>query len=77
MNSGRLLTILLAGGLVLPVVLAVLVGLARLLAAMDDPHGADVAGRLALACGTLWAIDLICLVLVVALDALVRRGPDA
>ncbi len=66
----RVLTVLLVIGLMLPIAEMVLLGLGRLLGAMGDDGGAEVLDRLSLAGGVLWAIDLICLLLVVALGSL-------
>lgn len=63
--------LLIVGAVVLPIVILVLLVVAALLAAMDDPWGGSVLNRVALACGVLWAVDLICLVLVVAVNSLI------
>jgi hypothetical protein len=53
--------------LVLPIALCVILGLARLLAAMGDAAGAGVADRLALAGGVIWLLLLIAMIIVQAL----------
>ena len=63
-------SILLIVAIVLPIAICVVVGVAALLSAMDDAAGATVLGRLALAGGVLWAINLICLVLIQAVNTL-------
>lgn len=58
----------------LPITICVLFGVAALLKAMGDAAGGVVLYRITLGCGILWAIDLICLVLVQAIGSL--KGPD-
>ena len=70
----RLLTPLILAGVLLPITLCVILGVAALLAQMGDSAGGAVLNRIALAGGILWVIDLICLVLILAIDSL--RGPD-
>ncbi len=62
--------LLTAGILVLPLVIAVSWGVSALLAASGDALGSDVLQYVALACGMLWAVDLVLLVLVLAVGAL-------
>ena len=71
--SRPVVAILLAG-ILLPIALCVVLGVAALLARMGDSAGGAVLYRIALAGGILWVLDLICLVLVLAIDSL--RGPD-
>jgi hypothetical protein len=61
---------LLAAGCVLPVAIAIVVGVGRLLGAMGDDAGAFALDRTALALGILWAISLVCLLLVMAIQIL-------
>ena len=68
----RLILWLVAGLLVLPIVLSVLVALARLLGAMGDAAGSAVLDRIGLGVGIVWLVDFIALVLVLALE---RVGP--
>jgi hypothetical protein len=65
---------LIVGGLILPMMISIIVALAALLAAMGDSVGGAVLRYLALAGGVAWAVDLVALVFVLALDALGR--PD-
>jgi hypothetical protein len=60
---------LVAGTILLPITICVILGVAALLAAMGDTLGGIVLQRVALAAGILWAIDLICLVLVLAINS--------
>ena len=62
--------LLLAAALILPVVIAVIWGISALLSAMGDHNGGAVLKYVGLACGLLWAIDLICLVVVQGLRTL-------
>jgi hypothetical protein len=71
--SYLLLTLILAG-ILLPISLCVVLGVAALLVQMGDSAGGAVLHRIALAGGILWVLDLICLLLVVAVNSL--RGPD-
>ena len=67
----RLSVVLLIGvAVVLPIAIVVLLAVAALLGAMNDHWGGAVLNRVALACGLLWVVDLICLVLVVGINSL-------
>ncbi len=70
----RIVLLLVVGAVLLPIALCVVFGVAALLAQMGDAAGAAVLYRVALAGGTLWGIDLICLVLTLAIASL--GGPD-
>lgn len=74
MLSRRLLAPLLIGALLLPIVILVLVGLARLFAAMGDERGATAVDYVALGVAVVWVVDLIALVLAQALHLL--QAPD-
>ena len=65
----RFLLLLIALALMLPIGGFVVFGLSRLLLAMGDQPGSLGAVRLAVACGGIWLFDLICLILVVAINA--------
>lgn len=70
--------LLLVGALMLPVAISILFGLGRLLTAMGDAAGGTVLGWIALGAGVLWILDLVCLVLVQAINSLGngdRQGP--
>jgi hypothetical protein len=54
----------------LPIALCVISAVASLLVGMGDTSGGGVLCRIALAGGILWATDLICLLLVLAVKAL-------
>jgi hypothetical protein len=60
---------LLAGTILLPIAICVVLGVAALLSAMGDATGGGVLQRVALACGIVWVVDLICLVLLLAVQA--------
>jgi hypothetical protein len=70
----RFLLALIAATLLLPITICVVFGVAALLRAMGDLAGGGVLLRIALGFGILWVIDMICLVLVLAIDTL--RGPE-
>ena len=69
MISRRLLTILVTLAAVLPLAIVVVVGASRLLEAMQDSAAAAVLDRISLAVGILWAIDLLCLLLAIGINA--------
>lgn len=69
----RAIAVLVIAGLVLPIVVAVTVGAARLLVAMEDLSGGAALDRVALAAGIIWAIDLISLVVVLGINSLPPR----
>jgi hypothetical protein len=70
----RITFTLLAFALLLPIVLCVVLGTSALLTAMGDVAGGSILQRMALGCGMLWAIDLICLVVVLAVNGM--KDPD-
>lgn len=70
MISKRILFRLVGCLLVTPIGIVLVLGVARLLAAMGDEAGAVVLDRVALAGGILWAINLVCLVAALGLNAL-------
>jgi uncharacterized membrane protein YhaH (DUF805 family) len=72
--SRRALTILVTAACVLPIAIAILLAVARLLGAMEDTAAAAVLDRVALAVGIVWAIDLVCLLLAQGINSL---GPPA
>ena len=70
MISRRVLTVLVTTGCVLPLALVVLLGVARLLGAMQDASGALVLDRIALGVAIVWGVDLLCLLLALGINAL-------
>jgi hypothetical protein len=76
-RASRAIVVLVAIALLLPIAISVLLGLAAILAAMNDAVGALVLRYVGLACGLIWTISLICLVLVLALKSLACRDADA
>ena len=70
----RVVLALVAIAVVLPITICVVVGVAALLNAMGDVAGGGMLHRTVLGFGILWAVDLICLLLVLAIGTL--RGPD-
>ena len=56
--------------LALPIASLVLYAIAQLLVAMHDPAGGLVLERIGLACGILWVLDLVFLVLVQSISSL-------
>ncbi len=66
----RFMLLLIAVALMLPIGVFVIFGLSRLLLAMGDQPGSLGAVRMAVACGGVWIFDLVCLILVVAINSL-------
>ncbi len=66
----RFLPALVAGAILLPISICVVLGVAWLLEAMGDPSGGAVLRRIALAGGVAWIIDLIVLLLALAVSNL-------
>jgi hypothetical protein len=75
MISPRATVCLIVASLGLPVALCVLFALAKLLEAMQDFAGADVLGRVNLALFALWAINLVALLIVSAINSFNQRPP--
>jgi hypothetical protein len=73
---GSVVLLLLVGALMLPVAISILFGLGELLTAMGDAAGGTVLRWIALAAGILWGLDLICLVLVQAINSLGGDGRE-
>lgn len=70
MISRPVLAILVTAACILPVAIAILLGVGRLLGAMEDAAGAAVLDRVALAMGILWAVDLVCLLVAQGINSL-------
>jgi len=74
--SRRWLIQLLVAAILLPIVICVLVGVARLLAGMADASGAQVLDYLALGVAIVWVIDLLAILILLAIDSVSRgEGP--
>ena len=71
-----LLATLLLAAVILPLIQGVLFWVEKLLAAMNDATGAAVVGRLLLAGGILWAIDLVALVVALAIWCYESEPPE-
>jgi hypothetical protein len=76
MLSRSTLTVLVTIAIVLPIVTLVLLGVAGLLGAMQDPGGQTVVRRAADASAILWIIDLVLLLVGVGIDSLGRDRPS-
>ena len=59
----------------MPIAIVLILGLARLLAAVNDADGARLLDRTALLAGVLWALTLIGLPIVLAIQALAVQLP--
>jgi hypothetical protein len=68
--SRRAVVLLIAGVAVLPLAAWAVVAVAALLGAMEDAAGELMLRRIAWLCGALWAIDLVCLVVALAINSL-------
>jgi hypothetical protein len=66
----RLLLLLIAGVVILPMAAWAIVAVAALLGAMGDDAGQILLNRLAWLCGALWVVDLVSLVVVQAINSL-------
>jgi len=66
----RYVLLLIAGVLLLPIVAWAIVAVAAILGAMGDSSGAVWLNRMAWICGALWAVDLVCLVIVEGFNSL-------
>ena len=67
---------LIVGAVALPIVLCVLYALGRLLEAMQDHVGAAILDRIGLVLFALWAIDLVGLVVISAINSLGSPPPE-
>lgn len=56
-----------------PIAISVVVGVAQLLKAMGDVEGAQMLMRFSTVLGILWAVDLICLSILLGMDLLLRN----
>jgi hypothetical protein len=70
----RIVIALVVTAIFLPITICVVIGAASLLEGMGDFSGGVALHRIAFGIGILWAINLICLLLVLAIGIL--RGPD-
>lgn len=68
--------ILLIAAVALPIIVTVLSGAASLFASLGDAAAATFLGRVALAGGLVWTIELICLLLVLAWNSLADDPPE-
>jgi purine-cytosine permease-like protein len=70
MITRRALNLLVTIGCLLPIALVIVLGVARLLATMQDATGAAVLDRIALGLGVVWGIDLVVLLLALGIKSL-------
>jgi hypothetical protein len=64
------IALVMAGAIILPIAICLIMGAASLLAAMGDTIGGGVMRWIAFGCGIVWALDLILLVLVLSIKSL-------
>jgi hypothetical protein len=69
---------LLVGTLFLPIAIVLILTVARLLAALEDPSGAVALERVGLALGITWALAIVALVILLAIRSLLadERPPE-
>lgn len=83
MISKQTLLLVIAGVLLLPIAILLVLGTASLLAAMQDAAGAVVLQRVGLALGLVWLLGLIALIVLLGVNALATdnerqgRGDDS
>ncbi len=70
----KIVLLLIAAAIVLPIAVCVVLAVGALLSAMGDSPGGGVLRYIAWAFGILWGVDLICLVL--AMGVSVLTDPD-
>ncbi len=70
----QVVALALAGLLLLPIAILLVLGAASLLAAMQDAAGATVLQRIGLALGLVWLLGLIALILMLGANALAPPG---
>ena len=75
--SKRVLALAIAGLLLLPIAIVLVLGTASLLGAMQDAAGAMVLQRIGLALGLIWLLGLIGLVLALGVNAIDARDDRA
>ncbi len=67
---------LVAGALLLPICVCVILGISVMLGRMGDAAGEGVLSRIALGGGILWIIDLVSLLLILAVGSLLHGSDD-
>jgi hypothetical protein len=72
----RAVILLIAGVVVLPLAAWAVVAVAALLGAMNDAAGELLLRRIAWLGGALWAVDLVCLVVALAINSLSEPPPE-
>ena len=72
----RAVLLLIAIAMVMPIGICVILALGRLLQAMGDASGSVVLDWIALACGVVWVLDLICLILAHSINSLAELDDD-
>jgi hypothetical protein len=65
----QIVVAMIVAALLLPIAICVVFGVAALLAEMGDAIGGMVLHRIALGLGIVWAIELLCLLVVLAIGA--------
>jgi hypothetical protein len=71
------IALLLAGGILFPIAICLILGVGAMLTAMGDASGGVVLNRISLAFAILWVLDLIALVLFQGLHFLLNNRKDS
>ena len=66
----HIIALIIAGAIILPIAICLILGVAALLSAMGDTVGGGALRWVGLGCGIVWALDLILLVLVLSINSL-------
>jgi hypothetical protein len=66
----HIIALAIAGAIILPIAICLIIAVASLLSAMGDITGGGVLRWVALACGIVWVLDLILLVIALGVNAL-------
>jgi hypothetical protein len=70
----HIIALVIAMAIILPIAICLIIAVASLLSAMGDVSGGGVLRWVALACGIVWVLDLIVLLLALAVNALVETN---
>lgn len=76
MQFRKPMTILLIAAVLTPIFVMLLLGVGRLLTAMQDADGALLLDRLALLLSVAWVGEVVALVLLLTVDSIARRQDD-
>jgi hypothetical protein len=66
----QIIASIIAGAIILPIAICLILGVSSLLSAMGDTSGGGVLRWVGLSCGMLWVLNLILLVLAISINSL-------